>query len=1380
MPYKSRAQEEYFNANRKKLEAQGVNVDEWNAASKGKKLPQKVKKQSGGDLHERSYVDSTLNANKQLNFVQRYLHPSQYPVINNPDGTYSTHLMGQMDNFAFPTIIQDSNGKLVKMSMQDAYNYAIKNKQYIQFPSEQDAEWFADNGYKKGTQYKTGGMKKKKYQFAGSNPCGEGTQWDDQSMQCVPIPKNPNADPVFKQDYSGSSTGFQEGATTRADGKVIPSQTLPLTLDGYFNANAGAITKRGDFIQQQNVIGDAVDKGYNLDSDGTYRKLGYTTNNNILGYNDTFKALNLGFDAMQGLGNVFNDANTKRQERYNLQKARYNTSAFNPYETGLNKVPIYKTGGDSIEINPAHKGLFTQEAKEHGMSVAGFAAKVLANKDQYSAAVVKRANFAHNFAHQNGGMAQQQNCPNGDCTGGGGIHLQLPSFLNDPAKRDDRKQRKADILYYNGPQEQWLQDRAGFYKNNTDFGKYPAHSFDPQPNQNGVYYGPGNNPIFNNELTPPYTPNIATAQRGGMVNSTGYTPGTDSYTNPYNIIPSNQITMANTPFPVMAHPDNGNPVLMQPGQNYNFKGAKYVTEIPHIKQNPLQINNDPNYNMNAQYNFKNGNAVNVGYDGNFNVGVKLNLKKGGKAKHNKHWTDQDNDNDNMFDFDADDMAYGGIHIKKSHEGKFTAYKKRTGQTTEEALHSKDPHVRAMAQFAANSAKWHHQNGGEYKQGQQIQQIMQQCAEELKAGKTPQQILQQLVKSGISQKEGATIIQNVMQHLQQGQQQKGQMQTGGDVPEVQDQQQGNAELEQGEVFQNQQGGIQKVSEQDDTHEDGGSMQPNVSRVLEDTSDKRKDKDSKALLITPTQAQGIVGFKPKGSVSHSKLYEKATQKYDSKLKTFTNKIDDNLEYIKQNGGIYAKNSLEQNLKLLDTMATKGSIFDAIYDHQENIKQLNGIGDPNQQQKYGGKKMKYQVGGSKKYILSDKSNPNLYDNSTYTADEIKSLYGLNDQDVQDMIKNGIATEAPSSTGVTTYSGGKTQKGRITPTGQDNAFAYKGDLPAYQNAWQQAGLNLQGYNTNSDAQGAVYDYILKNNPDVLRNMWKQYGNTAQGINQGLPSTFDDAYLKDPNNLQKLRSAYTDNMFGVRTLTPQNLPQQTQDNTTPPIQYNTPNGVQASKFNMPLKWYDVAGNIDNYLSSSERTPVSFEQLQRQPLRAHELNPQPALDANQGDYNAALQTLPNNGVGYANQANLLANKYKVNNETVGNYASQNNQIADRVDELNNTNKYQLDATNLGLRQTAVEQQLKGMEVERQSKLNAFDDYLTKLAQNAQLNTNGNLVLQMTPYFNQQGQFNGNRYVFQTQPDGSQFVLDKKTGKLQKTITTDPEGMVKQTKTYIRS
>lgn len=42
MPYKSLAQERFFNANRGKLEKQGVDVNEWNQASKGKNLPKRT------------------------------------------------------------------------------------------------------------------------------------------------------------------------------------------------------------------------------------------------------------------------------------------------------------------------------------------------------------------------------------------------------------------------------------------------------------------------------------------------------------------------------------------------------------------------------------------------------------------------------------------------------------------------------------------------------------------------------------------------------------------------------------------------------------------------------------------------------------------------------------------------------------------------------------------------------------------------------------------------------------------------------------------------------------------------------------------------------------------------------------------------------------------------------------------------------------------------------------------------------------------------------------------------------------------------------------------------------------------------------------------
>ena len=67
---------------------------------------------------------------------------------------------------------------------------------------------------------------------------------------------------------------------------------------------------------------------------------------------------------------------------------------------------------------------------------------------------------------------------------------------------------------------------------------------------------------------------------------------------------------------------------------------------------------------------------------------------------------------NEMSMNDDVFAKGGnIHIKPENKGKFTAYKQRTGKTTEEALHSENPHVRQMANFARNAAKWHHANGG---------------------------------------------------------------------------------------------------------------------------------------------------------------------------------------------------------------------------------------------------------------------------------------------------------------------------------------------------------------------------------------------------------------------------------------------------------------------------------------------------------------------------------------------------------------------------------------------------------------------------------------------------------------------------------------------
>jgi hypothetical protein len=49
-------------------------------------------------------------------------------------------------------------------------------------------------------------------------------------------------------------------------------------------------------------------------------------------------------------------------------------------------------------------------------------------------------------------------------------------------------------------------------------------------------------------------------------------------------IPSDTITMDGVPYPVMAYPNIGEPVLMQPGAEYTFPGADYVDEYPMMKR----------------------------------------------------------------------------------------------------------------------------------------------------------------------------------------------------------------------------------------------------------------------------------------------------------------------------------------------------------------------------------------------------------------------------------------------------------------------------------------------------------------------------------------------------------------------------------------------------------------------------------------------------------------------------------------------------------------------------------------------------------------------------------------------------------------------------
>lgn len=97
-----------------------------------------------------------------------------------------------------------------------------------------------------------------------------------------------------------------------------------------------------------------------------------------------------------------------------------------PYQQQMmaEEQPIMAANGGGIYIKPSKRGTFTAEASKHGKSVQDFASQVLSNPDNYSSAMVKKANFARNAAkwHACGGLLKRFD-------NGGKVNLFTPGGL---------------------------------------------------------------------------------------------------------------------------------------------------------------------------------------------------------------------------------------------------------------------------------------------------------------------------------------------------------------------------------------------------------------------------------------------------------------------------------------------------------------------------------------------------------------------------------------------------------------------------------------------------------------------------------------------------------------------------------------------------------------------------------------------------------------------------------------------------------------------------------------------------------------------------------------------------------------------------------------
>ena len=120
--------------------------------------------QGGGlwDTDKVGYLDSTVNANRNLEFIRRAIEndglsiPTPKGAPGYGKGMTSSHLMtfDPKSRRSYPELV-NMNGTLKYLTGDDAYNYAEDTGEYIQFPTAEQADYFSQN-YKKSNYVKVG------------------------------------------------------------------------------------------------------------------------------------------------------------------------------------------------------------------------------------------------------------------------------------------------------------------------------------------------------------------------------------------------------------------------------------------------------------------------------------------------------------------------------------------------------------------------------------------------------------------------------------------------------------------------------------------------------------------------------------------------------------------------------------------------------------------------------------------------------------------------------------------------------------------------------------------------------------------------------------------------------------------------------------------------------------------------------------------------------------------------------------------------------------------------------------------------------------------------------------------------------------------------
>lgn len=223
-------------------------------------------------------------------------------------------------------------------------------------------------------------------------PTGNQTNTNTWGNLSTGVPSNPNALQAFRTD--------NQGTPTQNNGNVVPLSQFYNTVD-IGGGNQG-LQSSGQYVNAQGETTTPQDQQQIADQISNQNRQAAMDRERQMG--DIEMVSSASIAAINSFLQRNNQGQQNRTNRRDVLMREIIGQEMNPYVSGTGSQAIMKNGG-KIHIKKENRGKFTAAAKRAGMGVQAYANKIMANPDNYSSTLVKRANFARNAAkwHEFGG-----------------------------------------------------------------------------------------------------------------------------------------------------------------------------------------------------------------------------------------------------------------------------------------------------------------------------------------------------------------------------------------------------------------------------------------------------------------------------------------------------------------------------------------------------------------------------------------------------------------------------------------------------------------------------------------------------------------------------------------------------------------------------------------------------------------------------------------------------------------------------------------------------------------------------------------------------------------------------------------------------------------